>query len=559
MPTGGNAVFLPGVGFSFFSDLGNLFSWMASGISSIISFVKDAATNVWNLVVEIGGKIYHGVLNCVEKIVAAVKWVYDKIKTAIEDLIKFLEFLFQWKDFQRTKDVLYNFSELYMQREIKKIPAYKREFDSGIQQLVKTIEDWAKIGDMQLGDAGKTKITSKSKPASAQNAPGSLLTYHYQNNADKGETPALLTKADIKDTLIKVLFNVIEKQGEVFEKVINQFKALVIEAPRLSLQQILEKIVAIFSTAFLRGFQHLADALFDIIESVSQEMLDLLKRKVRIPVVSDILEYFGVSSLSALDLMCWITAIPATLLYKTIRNEAPFKAGSLTNALINAKSFEEIANAYKKPKAGTSPELLTNSVNAMYYSGHLITGTATLLLAVISPFEALDKTGSNETLSYTCIALGVVAASFNAVAGFISPRYPIENEVAAGFNIGLSSLCLLNKGLFSGVVQKKIGAIPKIKFFEVKNARGVGAAVDAVLALAGAGFTGYHFYELSSKPAGKERSQAILEESGNVASYLGRISYAATVNGASHSAPLITFFGVCTGGLHIATAIVEGE
>ena len=83
-----------GFGDSILVDLGDLFSWLESGIESVIDFVEDAAEGVWYLVATIAGQIYHGVLDCVEKIVAAVTWIYNAIKVVIEDIIAFLEFLF---------------------------------------------------------------------------------------------------------------------------------------------------------------------------------------------------------------------------------------------------------------------------------------------------------------------------------------------------------------------------------------------------------------------------------------------------------------------------------
>jgi len=562
MPATGNMMYLEGIGNTIFSDIGNILTWLATGVEHVIQLVQDTASNVWRFVVYIGGKVYQGVLDCVEKVVAAVKWVYEKIKTAIEDLIKFLEFLFMWKDFQRTKDVIHNITRRYLEYEIKQIPKYKKSFDDNIQQLIQTISDWAGIADgTDLGDIGKTSVRKQSKPAEGQSAPGSLLSSHYTNNASQGESLTTLKGRDISIKLIDNLLQALVKEGEVFLNAINQLQALLVAAPRLSLKEILKKIAGIFATNLLRGFQHLADALFNIIYDLGMALLDLLSENFRIPVVSDILEFFGVPSFSVLDLMCWMTAIPATLVCKLIAGQTPFKKGSFTDALINAPDMQTVVDLFKDSKRVTvSDRLMEGSKSDMYLAGHVTVGMATLLLAVVSVFEAADQTGS-ELFSYSSIGLGVIAAGMSLATALVSPRHPVENEAVMVIGMVLAALCLLNKGIFSSIIQKKFAASKETskvaRALNVSNPRAVGAFLDALLSIAAAGLTGYHFYELSKKPADRERSQAIIEETSNVTAYLTRISYAGAVRGVPYCLPLLAVFNACTGGLHIATAKVE--
>jgi hypothetical protein len=558
MPATGNMMHLEGIGNTFLSDLGNIFTWLATGVEHVIQLVQDTASNVWRFVVYIGGKAYQGVLDCVEKVVAAVKWVYEKIKTAIEDLIKFLEFLFMFKDFRRTKDVIHNITRRYLQHEMDQIPKYKKSFDDNIQQLIKTISDWAGLADgTDLGDAGKEPVRKNSKPAEGQSAPGSLLSSHYANNVSQGESLTTLKTRDISSKLIDNLLEVLVKEGEVFLHAVNQLQALLVDAPRLSLTEILKKIAGIFATNLLRGFQHLADALFNIIYDLGVALLDLLTEKVYIPVVSDILEYFGVPSFSMLDLMCWITAIPATLVSKLFANETPFKEGSFTDTLINAPDMQTITDLFKDSKRATvSGGLMVDHKSNMYFAGHLVVGTATFILAWATFLEAADQTG-NTLISYSSIALGVIAAGMSLATALISPRHPVEEPAVMYTGIAVAALCLVNKGIFCSYIQEKLAASKYAKGLSVQNPRAIGAFLDALLAIAGAGLTGYHFYELSKKPAERERSQAIIEETSNVTAYLTRISYAGAVNKVPYCHPLLLVFCSCTGGLHIATALVE--
>lgn len=62
-------------------DVGDLFSWLDCGGGGTVRIVHDASTDAWHVVASIGGQVFHGVLDCVEKIVAATLWVIASVKS----------------------------------------------------------------------------------------------------------------------------------------------------------------------------------------------------------------------------------------------------------------------------------------------------------------------------------------------------------------------------------------------------------------------------------------------------------------------------------------------
>jgi hypothetical protein len=81
------------------ADIGDFFAWLGDrirhGFEAAIEFVKDIANNVWNAVVRIAGEIYRVVI---KDVVEFATWVYNKIKVAVEDVIKYLSFIFDIDD-----------------------------------------------------------------------------------------------------------------------------------------------------------------------------------------------------------------------------------------------------------------------------------------------------------------------------------------------------------------------------------------------------------------------------------------------------------------------------
>ncbi|SHH20804.1 hypothetical protein [Massilia sp. CF038] len=66
-------------------DVGDLFSWLECGTATHARIVHDSATGLWHLLATIGGQLFHGVLDCIEKIVAATLWVIGSVKGSVAE------------------------------------------------------------------------------------------------------------------------------------------------------------------------------------------------------------------------------------------------------------------------------------------------------------------------------------------------------------------------------------------------------------------------------------------------------------------------------------------
>lgn len=145
----------------FFDDIsmaaGDLFQWLKSGVEAVIDIIKDAATDAWHFIAEIAGKVYRAVLDTVDAIVGALEWVFNQIKTFIEQVIAFIKFLFEWDDIRRTKEVLHNVIQLYMKYQVGNIGNLKALFDNQVAEVEQKLSDWAGLGDWSpLGTVAST-------------------------------------------------------------------------------------------------------------------------------------------------------------------------------------------------------------------------------------------------------------------------------------------------------------------------------------------------------------------------------------------------------------------
>jgi hypothetical protein len=591
---------------SILVDVGDFFAWLGheivSGVEHIVQFIEDTAKGLWSIVVEIAGHTYHAILDSVEAVVSAATWLFNAIKTAVKDVISFLEFLFDPADLARTKEVIKNTAKLFLKHQADQIEVIKGEFDNLIKSAEAAVNNWAGVGSWAgLGDAATSPVNSKSTPAAGQSAPGALLSHHYQGNASNWSWKTAVKEVTTGSGPIAALIKAIENEGVAIGTTISRLQALADNFTRMPLGDALKELLAIVVDLGLASVKNVVDALFDVISSLVETAIELLDTPIHIPVLSDILNELGVPDFSFLDIACWIASVPANLLYKAVCGVTPFPDDAHTTFLINTKDYATLLAAFQGPApqplhaaiaavsgasggppivAMAAPPTPTPSgpiatdpgihvdisfsdatARAVFISLQCVSAFCCLISAIVSGLEAAEEDGDNAFVIPSAV-LGIVGGVTNGLACALVPYAPVGNVYVADVSKAVTAVRILFKICFSGPVQKGIkgASSVKIKGLAVADGRGIGAIVDAALTVGGLFVSVWHLWELSQTSAGDTRSVSIVNEVGNLTSYVARISYAVAVNTeAEVKAVFVVVHAIanlCNGGLLIADAMI---
>lgn len=325
-------------------DAGDLFRWLESGVEAFVQIIEDAANKVWNFVVTIAGKVYACVLDVVEKVVEAAVWVFNVIKTAIEDLIKFLQFLFGWQDILTTHKVMKNVITQFSQQSIDNLSDYKANLAAMFQSLQSDINQWADIPNF---DQTPASVTSSNQPLGGQNSsPANLGIHHFQGNA--GNVSSTINPGTVTEIIFQDLITLMQNEGATLSGACEAIKIDIIDQINsLSMTQIIQKFMAILVDTLIQTAENVMEAALDVFIQLVQGMMDLLTAKLDIPVLSWLYKEISGEDLSFLDLICLIGAIPATIIYKISAGVAPFpQDDAFSESMINAGSFEEIQSLF---------------------------------------------------------------------------------------------------------------------------------------------------------------------------------------------------------------------
>lgn len=321
-------------------DLGDLISWLASGVDALVQLFEDVANDVWYLIVTIGDVVFHAVLDCVEAVMAAATYVYNAIKIAVEDVIKFLEFLFGWQDILVTHRVLKNVFLCLAQSTIDGIEAAKAQVITLSGELQSQIDSWADIPDFtQTASA----TIAANKPVNGQNsAPGNLGVHHFQGSA--AASSSTLSPDSPAEAILNDLVSLLEAEGDTLSGAATAIKTDIIDQfSTLTVTDVIKKFLAIVADTVLQSTENVLVTVLDVFAQLVQGMIDVLTATLDIPVLSWLYHDLTGEDLSFLDVVCLVAAIPVTIIYKAAAQAAPFPADdAFTKGLIGATNWSEI-------------------------------------------------------------------------------------------------------------------------------------------------------------------------------------------------------------------------
>ncbi|CAJ1333017.1 unnamed protein product [Effrenium voratum] len=324
-------------------DIGDLYSWLSSGIKAAIDIVKDAVSGLYHFVAEIGGKLFAAVLDCAEKIAAAVVWVYNQVKMAIEWIILFLEFLFGWKDILLTHNVIKKFIMLTAANFVNDIGGAKKEVKKVFGDFKANIAEWT--GAKVPGATETPAEALKAQVSQKTSAPGNLGTHHFKGNARRAS--AQQSGSGVPSAL-QLITDLCEKEEQAISNAATAVKTEVIDQfSSLDLGQIIERLVGIIGITLVDGTEDIALELLSACEALLPQLMGMLDKSIHIPVLSWLYKFLTGNELSFLDLLCLIAAIPATLFGRIANGgHALFSSGDAwVQRMLDAKTMEDWSNA----------------------------------------------------------------------------------------------------------------------------------------------------------------------------------------------------------------------
>ncbi|MCX7108845.1 MAG: hypothetical protein NTX45_01710 [Proteobacteria bacterium] len=518
---------------------GDVFSYLKSAKTFVVHLAQDAATSVWNFFAQIEGVVYTFALDAWDKVVGAAQVIWQAIKTAIEDLIAWLLFLFNWKAYVRTKDVFKKLTLLSLQQFVDCGSTLKADLSGVIQSAQAEVKQ---LTGVSTGNPGDHPLAYKSIPLTIPNplaSAGMLVSEALSANArltsiihptssnSNGSAELALARDFVKnDTTMQTAFAAINSTFLSNSAYLT-----------MSLTDVSEKLLGITSVALLDSADSLLNSLIDVLVTVGQDGIDALNKPITIPVVSDILKLAHVSiGASFLDVVMMAAAIPATLIYMgKHHNKVPFYSGDgFSDYILAAKNPADLA--VQAARAGAEVTKSTSKLSTIgLMPTQIITPTpaqAAILSSVAHNMNGLGSIIHNylklasevakvEAVEGALAVADLIASATDCTSFFFELGEGAPNQPAAlaDMSTAVAALQLVTLGIGWWIPHVFYGSKPTSG--QAAEAEFVTTGFNAILAVLAAVPSCYNIYDFATASSGNAQTKGIIDESSNLSKDFG--------------------------------------
>lgn len=360
----------------------DVFTAVGESLSDFFMNFSDTATEEWTLALQTvqqgletvyeficvaGDKIKRFVLETIQQVGYLFESLFEEIGIVFEKVASWVKATLGWDDILLVKDAFVTLFEQGMDAFGKKIGSFKAPVIEAIDQVISRVQDLkgeeyekmnigAEIDRMHQNDHLKEPAKESPMDAAMGNSIFATIFREFQNAMDEiisfeGDNPL----EELMDALSDFVTMTATKEFEVLLLV---FKGIskdldVIVSKRLkkitdiSLDTILEiiRVVGIdLITGVLEAARVLVGGIFDLVVRMIKAAKDIAFIRVRFPFIEKIIKYFTNEnadvSFRIIDLVMLMVAMPATLIYKSIFDEAPVKKGQTVSIAQHGLSLQ---------------------------------------------------------------------------------------------------------------------------------------------------------------------------------------------------------------------------
>ncbi len=427
-------------GGGFFHKVGHFFGdvWHAvkNGIVKATHFIFEKVKEGVKIVIHGLEEAFTAVIHFAEQVWDVVKQVFHEIGVAFNKLVRWLGFIFNWNDVLRAHDVVRTAVNHGLDYAARSVASLAKETSSLFDRMREQLAAGSPVA--KLGDAGSVGLSGATSHFGVRaQTPDARTNWTYNKVSDGTFTGGHVTELDFEGTsLLGVLKDFAVNEIHVIEDAFKQV-ALDIAAGFASLDfaTMFEKVFTALSEAVLATVENGTVTLLKLVELAIEGLKALLNLRIRIPILTWLYEHVIAPGrrLTLLDAGALIIAIPGTVMYKLVADEAPFsqhEADRLT-ATSDLHAFGDVLSGMTTPQPASlsaadasGQETASTPVKASHILAFFI-GAARTVSFICFGFKEFAKSEraakikfvfdiGNWVLSMTTAIIGVTAKEANA-------------------------------------------------------------------------------------------------------------------------------------------------
>jgi hypothetical protein len=411
---------------------GHLFKWMQTEAQKLDKAVVQMGTDGLDCLLTIAGDLYHFVVKCMNDLINLVHTVLNAIETAFADVIKWIGMIFNFGDILRTHTVMSTLIKVYGNYTINNVSTLNSTIQSVFNNLITEIDH--KTGLPVNGIPSNADIqtfqgatASGSAPAGSKTPSANYGVNHLKNNASNGNyTDSTGDGPD--ESIFSNLLALLQAEESTFSAAGSQLDSLAKNITSQPVSDTISQFMGIVVNMLLESAENILLAVADILTDLLSYADKAFTDNIDIPVLT---WFYGKMTngclLTPLDLSCLVTSIFTTVVYKIVKEEAPFPEGPLTTAIVSATDVPSLQSALVAFNNGgtVSQGLLGHGDTYGQSTLNMITSLSSYVGAIIIDVATFTKANLPNVDNPTPIdsKINMVFTILNSVGywGYVSP------------------------------------------------------------------------------------------------------------------------------------------
>lgn len=407
-------------------------AWQAvkNGLIDVANIVIEKVDDGLRIVINGLKTAFSAVLKFAEQVWEVVEWVFQQIGAAIEELIEWLSFLFEWGDILNTHVVMRKMTQLGLKHIETSISSVEKDLIAALDKLKPNLA--AKTLKWPADGVSHMTIAAVAKGSKAQSLTKDTKTSWIASKVNRHTVGrASAAHSDLpSDSIAKTLEGIGEDEIKAIQAAYDE---IVVDVAKnimnFDLEEIFKRVVAAFTDALLDTAKNIIAVVCDVTELAIKAIDSILNAHIDIPVITWLYENIVApgSKLTILDVSCLIAAIPATVICKLVAGQAPF-SGAQAEALCGAESleaFQTILSAQHGSAPRATQALMDSKPAAMpWYATFILSCVAAgcrFFTAILSTVAAFLKDNPLKYVNIVSSTLKVLTVAVSIITTLNSP------------------------------------------------------------------------------------------------------------------------------------------
>lgn len=326
--------------FDWLDDVGDFLSGVVDDVidivDAVVTTVVDGIQAAFTFIIDGVTYLFETIITVVEEAFDVIESIFAQIGVIFEKIFEWLGFIFNWNDMLRTHEAISYTLNQFLTFLPGAIGGIQTMVDAGINNLqaqVQQVFNWAIqniAGQSTIG--GYEQENEESSPEFSSSVSNNIVYNGVVDNTSSASSsgytlpPATQTAIDSFITQVTQFVD-LEESSQAFQQAITYFTNLGGSVDQI-FSQLLAGLMSLAEAAIeavLSGVQAIADALLQLVAAMVSAIQGLLNEPWDIPFVSQFYSWItNGSTLTTIDLLSLIAAVPVTIIYKISYSAAPF-------------------------------------------------------------------------------------------------------------------------------------------------------------------------------------------------------------------------------------------